>query len=130
MFKYLLYAYRYIKTFNLLTNRPQTILPDELIQWEDKDRKSLEAYFETKTGQRLSRILKNIEAKNNANSVTSVKNITYDAGVACGSRMMLAHLFSLSAYNPQPKEVDDYEALREEALSEELEEIMSQYIKQ
>lgn len=123
MIKAIRYIFRYIKIFKFLTYSPVTILEDELLTWTDGDRKNLAGFFESDTGTKFERMLKNIEARTNAVTVINNKSIEYNSGVACGSRAMLAHVFALSAVDPQPQG-DEYEVFRQETGFENLENLI------
>jgi len=121
------YFIRYIKMMMRLTYSPSKIIPSEEMIWDEQDKVNLSTFMESGTGKRFSKILKNIEAETNAITVMKDSNTKWNNGNAFGNRTMLAHVFALSAIDPQPNEGDEYEALRRETGFEGLESLMSQY---
>jgi len=121
------YFIRYIKMMMRLTYSPSKIIPSEEMIWDEQDKVNLSTFMESGTGKRFSKILKNIEAETNAITVMKDSNTEWNNGNAFGNRTMLAHVFALSAIDPQPNEGDEYEALSRETGFEGLESLMSQY---
>jgi hypothetical protein len=115
------YFIQYIKVFFRLTHSPSIILPSGLKKWTDEDAQALLLFFKSPLGRKLEIILKNIEAETNARAIIQNKDFEYNAGTAFGSRCMLAHVFSLSALNPQPNTGDEYDELRQLAGTEDIE---------
>jgi len=121
------YFIRYIKMMMRLTYSPSKIIPSEGMAWDEQDKVNLATFMDSGTGKRFVKILKNIEAETNAITVMKDKNPEWNNGIVFGNRTMLAHVFALSAIDPQPNQEDEYESLRRETGFEGLEELMSQY---
>jgi hypothetical protein len=110
----------------MLTYSPSKVAPEGGLPWSDADAADLTTFMNSTTGQRFTRILKDIEAQTNAQAVIDKKDIVYNSGTAFGNRCMLAHVFALSATTPQPNQEDEYELLRHGSGLEELEQMMAQ----
>jgi len=123
------YFIRFLRMMLKLTHSPSAILPSQQLVWNDTDKENLTIFIESGTGKRFVKILKNIEAETNAQAIMSNKDISYNSGTAFGSRTMLAHVFAMSATDPQPNQEDEYELLRPETGFDELESILSQQMK-
>ena len=121
------YFIRYIRMMVRLTYSPSQVLPPEQVTWDQQDSANLSIFMESGTGKKFTRYLKDIEAQTNAMAVIKNTNTTFNNGTAFGVRTLLAHVFSLSAIDPQPNQEDEYEALRRETGFEGLENLMSQY---
>jgi len=113
MFRFL----KYVKIFYYLLQRPTPAEDD--MPWTHRDAKNLAIFFESDTGKKLSRSMRNMDAKNCSQYSIKPDNAQYNAGYACGGKSIMAHVFSLSAKLFQPQ-MEEYEALPFEAEEDDL----------
>ena len=94
------------------------------IPWTKGNTDDLRMFFETPTGKKLSRKIKNLIAETNAYAVQRPKDIQHNAGIARGYQELGSHIFSWSAtFQPQ---MEEYEGQGDETGLDNLANLVSE----